>query len=222
MTPKANGSEVAPVRRGKRLDDSTGLTDGQSPDAVTATRLGLRFPPALKYDDWQRAGRHITRIINSSAWFLGDWVDYGESQYANRYREAIEAAHLDYQTVRNYAWVARRFELSRRREGLSFQHHAEVAALLPAEQDAWLDRAEQNGWSRNQLRQQLRAHRRGDGADHERTVIPRILVTTESVQRWQAAAEQVDSAFENWVVASLNVAASQVLGEGEQSALGPV
>jgi hypothetical protein len=38
----------------------------------------------------------------------------------------------------NAAGVCRAFETSRRREDLSFQHHAEVASLAPAEADALL------------------------------------------------------------------------------------
>jgi hypothetical protein len=41
----------------------------------------------------------------------------------------------------NYAWVARRFAMSRRRDTLSFGHHAEVAALPEPEQDFWLREA---------------------------------------------------------------------------------
>jgi hypothetical protein len=42
----------------------------------------------------------------------------------------------------NYAWVARRFELSRRRDTLTFGHHAELAALREPEQGSWLDQAQ--------------------------------------------------------------------------------
>jgi hypothetical protein len=41
----------------------------------------------------------------------------------------------------NYAWVARKVELERRHETLSFQHHAEVSFLALKEQDKWLDLA---------------------------------------------------------------------------------
>jgi hypothetical protein len=44
-------------------------------------------------------------------------------------KEGIELSGLDYQTVRNDSMVARGFEMSRRRDNLSFQHHAEVCAL---------------------------------------------------------------------------------------------
>jgi hypothetical protein len=41
-------------------------------------------------------------------------------------------------------YVAARFKPSRRRDGSSWTHHAEVAALPDDEQDAWLDRAQRD------------------------------------------------------------------------------
>ena len=96
------------------------------------------------------------RIADSSAWCLGDWLIYGQHLYADRYRHAVAMAGLDYQTLRNYAWIARKFEPARRRAGLAFQHHVEVAALPPQVQDHWLDLAENFRWSRNELRKQIR------------------------------------------------------------------
>jgi hypothetical protein len=48
-----------------------------------------------------------------------------------------------YQTCRNAASIANAFELSRRRDNLTFKHHAEVAALSPDEADALLDWCEE-------------------------------------------------------------------------------
>ncbi|MFD9426223.1 MULTISPECIES: hypothetical protein [unclassified Streptomyces] len=73
--------------------------------------------------------------MNSSAWWLADWLIHGEATYGwRRYKEAVERTGLDYQTLRHYAWVARRFEHDRRRDSLSFAHHAAVQsnrAALP-------------------------------------------------------------------------------------------
>jgi hypothetical protein len=63
------------------------------------------------------------------------WLIHGENAYSGRYRDAIEQTSLDYQTLRNYAWVARSLPLSRRRDTLSFAHHAEVARPPECEQD---------------------------------------------------------------------------------------
>lgn len=124
---------------------------------VQATLVGLRFPgQILEFGYWKEIGVLIARTADSAAWCLGDWLVYGESRYADRYRQAIEAVGLNYQTLRNYAWVARRFPVSRRRDTLTFYHHMEVARLPVGEQDRWLARAAEQRWSVRQLRRQLK------------------------------------------------------------------
>lgn len=124
---------------------------------VALRKTGLVIPGQLSLSVWEKIGTELASLTDSSTWWLADWVLYGETAYTGRYREVIERTGLGYQTLRNYAWVARRFGLPRRRAGLSFAHHAEVAALGQAEQDYWLHWAEQEGWSRNQLRKEIRA-----------------------------------------------------------------
>jgi hypothetical protein len=102
-------------------------------------------------------GQQLLTIANSSTWWIADWLVYGEEAFQDRYHEAIRKTSLSYQTLRNYAWVARRLELPRRRSDLSFGHHAEVAALEAPEQDYWLRKAQELDWSRNQLRAEIRA-----------------------------------------------------------------
>jgi hypothetical protein len=134
-------------------------------------KTGMIFSRNLSERSWERIGANLRELTNSSAWWLGDWLIFGETAYGwRRYREAIERTGLDYQTLRNYAWVARRFEHHRRRDSLSFAHHAEVTRLSPAEQDYWLLTAERQKWSRNELRRALRAGlaEQTDGADEPR------------------------------------------------------
>ncbi len=123
-----------------------------------AQKSGMIFPENLSERSWERIGTSLRELVNSSAWWLADWLIYGETTYGwRRYKEAIERTGLDYQTLRNYAWVGRRFEHHRRRDSLSFAHHAEVTRLSPPEQDYWLRKAEQQRWSRNELRKAVRA-----------------------------------------------------------------
>ncbi|NLU79275.1 regulator [Micromonospora sp. HNM0581] len=125
---------------------------------ATVRKSGMVFPQGLSERSWEQIGSSLRELTNSSAWWLADWLIFGETAYGwRRYREAIERTGLDYQTLRNYAWVARRFEQGRRRDTLSFAHHAELARLAPAEQDYWLRKAEQQKWSRNELRKAVRA-----------------------------------------------------------------
>jgi hypothetical protein len=125
-------------------------------DRVLLTGTGLCIPDELGFDEWERAGRQLAGIVDSSSWWLGDWLVYGKNHYADRYRIAIRSAGLRYQTLRNYAWVARRFELNRRRRALTFQHHAEVASRPPHEQGLLLDQAEGENWTTKQLREAIK------------------------------------------------------------------
>src|SRR4051794_11467426 len=120
----------------------------------------MELRDGMRFDEWVAAGRRVARISSRSCWWLGDWLLFGQRTFPNRYRAACDATSLDYQTLRNYAWVAGHVDVSRRRYTLSFQHHAEVAALHGAAQDLWLQRAEAGGWSRNELRRRLAAERR--------------------------------------------------------------
>ena len=124
---------------------------------VVVPRIGLVFPRRLPFPAWLAVGAQLAAVAASSAWCQGDWLIYGQAAYAGRYQDAIERTGLEYQTLRNYAWVAGRFELSRRRGTLSFGHHAEVAALPEAEQDYWLRKAEEFRWSTALLRREVRA-----------------------------------------------------------------
>ncbi|MFG3172865.1 LmbU family transcriptional regulator [Streptomyces sp. NPDC048200] len=130
-------------------------------------KSGMVFPQNLSERSWEQIGANLRELVNSSAWWLADWLIYGEATYGwRRYKEAVERTGLDYQTLRNYAWVARRFEHDRRRDSLSFAHHAEVTRLSPPEQDYWLRKAEQQKWSRNELRRAVRASLAVQSGEH--------------------------------------------------------
>jgi hypothetical protein len=58
-------------------------------------------------------------------------------------------------------YVASRFEISRRREILSWSHHETLAALDVDRQDYWLDRASAERLSVSDLRVELRSSRPG-------------------------------------------------------------
>ncbi|MFF8919306.1 LmbU family transcriptional regulator [Streptomyces sp. NPDC015032] len=174
----------------------------------------------LTFEDWERAGRQLSGIVNSSCWWLGDWLVYGKDHFTDRYKQGIRAAGLQYQTLRNYAWVSRQFEMSRRRARLSFQHHAEVASLPVPEQEWWLDRAEQMRWTTKQLRTTIR-----DAQDDETRAVEqpapirRLAVPGNRVQWWRKAAEQSGIDFDKWVLATLDSAAEQALADVAEPAV---
>ncbi len=182
-------------------------------DRVALTkRTALLLPENLPLDSWKQIGEQIHVISDASAWWIGDWLRFGRDKYPDRYKRALAETSLEYQTLRNYAWVAGRFDASRRRDALSFQHHLEVAALPEDQQDLWLERAERSGWSRNVLRAQLRGER-DDGADVRplRVSAVQLRVPRERRQLWQDAATKAELGLQEWMSAVLDLAAQSEL-----------
>jgi hypothetical protein len=176
-------------------------------------RTALSLPENLPLDSWKQIGEQIHIISDASAWWIGDWLRFGRDKYPDRYKRAIGETALEYQTLRNYAWVAGRFDASRRRDGLSFQHHLEVAALPQDQQDLWLERAEQSGWSRNDLRAELRCYRDDPAATQSLPMAAvQLRIPAERRQLWQDAAARADLELQEWMSAALDLAAKTELG----------
>lgn len=202
-------------------DESERLPASGAPrgERVLVTRVGLHCPRQLAFGEWERAGRKLARVVDSSAWCLGDWLLYGQTHYVDRYRRAIDATGLDYGTLRNYASVARRIPLSRRRDALTFQHHVEVAALPGDEQEIWLDKAEKRGWSRNQLRHRLSLSRgKGKRSGRSHTSVRRLSFQADLVDRWREAAERSGRDMEDWIIATLDSAVEEIDKEAVRAA----
>ena len=184
-------------------------------DNTLAQSNGLRFLSQLSFSRWKKIGEQLSTLANASAWWLGDWLVYGETRYPERYKQAVRETTLDYQTLRNYAWISRKIDRSRRRGTLSFQHHAEVASLPEDEQEEWLDRAEKFGWSRNLLRQYLRVHRETSaGARESRKaadVVIQVNVPSGEQERWQEAARKMDRPLDEWMILMLSRVADALL-----------
>jgi hypothetical protein len=178
-----------------------------------ATRTALHLRPSLALGEWERLGRRVAEVADSSAWWVGDWLLFGERSYGRRYRAAVEATGLDYQTLRNYAWVASRFPVSRRRDQLTFGHHAEVASLSEDDQDTWLRRAALERWSRNELRRRLRSVRLGEAAPSAGERPIELAVEAERRAQWEAAAAAEGRPLDEWISAVLDRAAATILTE---------
>mgnify|MGYP001605601067 FL=1 len=115
------------------------------------TQIGWVLPVSLSEEDWAEAGRNLHRAGSALAWWVGDWANYGRRY--GRYVEIAEEIGFTPGTVKQYAYIAQRFESSNRFDSLGFKHHAIVATLPDAQ--AWLARAAQGKWSARMLEQEL-------------------------------------------------------------------
>jgi hypothetical protein len=239
MTSVPRSLHVSDTRRRRPVTSRRPATGQQAQfetAKVVVSELGFQPPARLSFEKWLIIGQRLSSVASSSAWCLGDWLIYGEAAFKGRYREAVERTSLDYQTLRNYAWVARRFPPTRRREGLSFAHHAEVAALSEPEQNFWLRKAADLLWSRNRLRCEVRTSLRervagkADDADGrpgatserepgnsrgapppeaERAISPgkiEIHVSAKQIELYETQADKAGLKLQDWVLCLLNQA----------------
>ncbi len=125
-----------------------------------ATGMDVQGRPT--FAEYQGVGDFIHRAHKASGFWLGDWLAYGESRqdWTERLSQAQSFTGLSEKTLKNLRAVARSVAPSRRRDGVEFDIHAEVAALDPAEQTVWLQQAEHEGWGRRELRLNILAARR--------------------------------------------------------------
>jgi hypothetical protein len=193
------------MRQRSRSNKLSRIGLGELGPGVAVRRTSLCLPGDLSLSTWRSIGDAIMSFSDSSAWWIGDWLVFGQSIYGDRYKRAMAETSLDYQTLRNYAWIARRFGPSRRREQLTFQHHVEVAALDVQAQDHWLDLATNFHWSRNELRRQIR----NSGSAGNRGRRPResqVLIQTgeDRLRRWEAEAQRNDLALLDWIAMVLD------------------
>jgi hypothetical protein len=139
-------------------------------EGAKLTENSLILPEGMAYPEWEAAGEKLRMIHGASSFWVGDWLNFGERKFGEMYTQAIETTGKDYGTLANYKYVTSRINPSRRRENLSFAHHAEVAVFEPAEQDKWLNLAVTESLSRNELR--LMIHK-----EHPDGMKDRILAT---------------------------------------------
>ena len=131
------------------------------------TTTGLTAAKSLTRVQWQEAGQLLGGIERRLMWFVGDWLNAGQSSgYVERgkHEEACERFGIAYKTAANAASACKALESSRRREHLSFEHHKEIANRDDA--DELLDWCEENDASVKELREEKkrRAKDRGPGS----------------------------------------------------------
>jgi hypothetical protein len=121
---------------------------------VTAT--GWRPVDVMSFDEWAKEGRRLRAVHNGVLWAVGDWLNFGEAEWGERYTQAVEATGYAQSFLQNVKWVAAKFPAPERRGALSFSHHSEVASLEPETAKAFLTVAEHDGMTTADLRKQVK------------------------------------------------------------------
>ena len=139
------------------------------PAGVRLTEQGLHLPEGLSFDEWEEVGQalfwmkeRLTEAQETIAWAIGDYLQYGEFTYGEKFAQAVEIFGKSESRLLNLQWVAKHIPPERRRHTLSFRHHEEVAGLEPQDQDELLSRAEQEGLTSQDMREERRKLKGGE------------------------------------------------------------
>lgn len=123
---------------------------------VKLTPTGLRLLPDLPYEVWEDIGVVLQKLERAVQFAIGDWINYGEAHYGEKYAQAIEVTPYKYKTLADYAYVANAVKSSVRTENLSFTHHKIVAHLRYEEQAHYLELAAHAGYTTRELSSVIR------------------------------------------------------------------
>jgi hypothetical protein len=121
--------------------------------------VGWSAAGRVDYPEWAREGRRIGLICRASPWWIGDWLLYGTAKWGETYTAAARITGYDPKTLRNIRYVASRFDLSLRKDELTWSHHALLASLDRDRRRRWLERASRERLSVEDLRTELAAER---------------------------------------------------------------
>lgn len=168
--------------------------------AITST--GIQFNEELSFEEWDDLGQKLAPVGKSIGFIIGDWINYGEKRWGDKYEEALTRTGMAYQTLANYAYVARKVQFSCRHEKLGFEHHYVVAKLkTDEEKQHWLEMAVKHKLGKRRLQKSINFGRlateqevAGDPYDKPHTTYLSLL---NKIRRWWQ--EQIEKApVDDW------------------------
>lgn len=121
---------------------------------MTETDTALMLPDGLSIEEWESVGEQLGRAHRASGWWIGDWINYGEKRWGQKYEEAQAITGLSYSHLSHCARVASRFQFGDRSPKLTWSHYNRAKALPNAEQV--LERAAAENWTVRDLQREAR------------------------------------------------------------------
>lgn len=116
---------------------------------------GIRISGDPQLNEWSGPLQFALWCQRAGPWWIGDLLNAGDSRFGEAFSQVCDG-EISADQLQRYESVARRVPPENRRPNLSWSAHAAVARLPPERQREMLDRAEENGWSSEQLRVYVR------------------------------------------------------------------
>ena len=135
------------------------------------TAVGLEPVGTPSYEQWQAVGEFLKKSEGAVHFWLGDWLNYGETVWGEAHSQELEDKYgYDYNTLAKDRWVAKKIEPGRRHPHLAFRYHEDVAAMKPEEQDQLLAKAELDGIDTEDFRKVIKKYK------HDKLKVERELM----------------------------------------------
>lgn len=106
-------------------------------------RQGIEALGRPTFAQWQKCGEFLKQAEGSVHFWLGDWLNYGERSYGQKYTQALEATDFAAGTLRDDAWIASRIPLSSRDDNLTRKHAKALAPLVKIGEEGDIDNREE-------------------------------------------------------------------------------
>lgn len=141
-------------------------------------------PEDMTQDQWEEVGRRFKSFRESSAWWIGDWLNEGARRceealgegiwkgYGDLYARAVELTGHTYNTLRNLKSVAGQVTGDIRVPELSWSHHKAVRSLAEDDQREMLQYALKEKLTYLDLEEFVRAHEQESIASSLRPALP--------------------------------------------------
>lgn len=148
------GSSLVPASGNEALDVRPIELQGFKLRARSARPVGR---PSIV--NWQAALQFAAAVHEASPYWIGDLLAYAESRddWREKLSQAMAHTGLSEQTLHNLGYISRRIAEPERAIAPSLSHAAEVAPMDRSDQVRWLDKAKTEGWTRNELRKEIKA-----------------------------------------------------------------
>ncbi len=176
----------------KEIEAKVRVEDIEHDGKIELGEWGLEIKETLTKKDWLDAVLSLQKFNGKVQWYLGDLVAWATGDFIGwdkknddgddsrtTYEKLVDATGYDYQTLRQYASVARRFPNVWREEflknvdarlHLSFSHFRVVAPLEDNFAVYWLKKAADNGWGAKKLAEVLRKEYGEDVVKEEKPI----------------------------------------------------
>ena len=163
------------------------------------TNTSLQVPESFTEEQCLAVVFQLQSMEKCVRWWIGDAIAAADKRHGAA-KKAAQLAGMSHGSARNCSSVSEKFEVSRRRDSLSWSHHQEVASLEPEDQEKFLDYAEQQKLSRQALRTEVQAHKavlsvqaeEPEEAEEEAPRVPEFSPLIKPSDNWNFARVEYD------------------------------